>query len=226
MTSGDKRKIIFIVDDEADVREAISMVLVAAGYEVHSFNVGQVCLQYLEDHDCDLLISDVSMPEMDGLVLLDKAREIHPELMVMLVTGVGDVPMAVRAMKLGAAEFVEKPLRREELLNKVEFLMDWAQRRGGIEAMTEAEQEILKYIAQGKSNKVIALELGRSVRTIEVHRSHIMKKLQVENSTDLLRKLWKSVPQDKSQILPLTTGYESREAKIENEDESDNRTDI
>jgi FixJ family two-component response regulator len=185
------------VDDEADVRDAVEMTLSSQGYAVQSFAGGQECLEHLEQQDCDLLITDIRMPSMDGMTLLSLVRQSRPKLPVILVTGVGDIPMAVRAMKMGAADFLEKPLRRDELLCKVQMFTnhDPSQikpapiiHRGIFMDLTDSEWEVMRLILQGKTSKEIADLQGRSVRTVEVHRSHIMKKYNADNIADLLNK--------------------------------------
>lgn len=192
-------KRVCFVDDEADVRDAVEMTLLSRGYEVRSFSGGQECLAHLEEQDCDLLITDIRMPGMDGLTLLNLVRKHRPKLPVILVTGVGDIPLAVRAMKMGAADFMEKPLRREALLGKVKMLLEFKLvkdedlpfTRGHLPYdLTDSEWDVLKLILQGKTSKEIADLQGRSIRTVEVHRAHIMKKFQVETLAELFSRYW------------------------------------
>lgn len=199
-TSASKR--VCFVDDEADIRDAVEMTLSSQGYAVRSFAGGQECLAHLEQQDCDLLITDIRMPSMDGMTLLSLVRQSRPTLPVILVTGVGDIPMAVRAMKMGAADFLEKPLRREELLCKVQMMTipDPSQiktapiiHRGIFMDLTDSEWEVMRMILQGKTSKEIANLQGRSIRTVEVHRSHIMKKYHADNLVDLVNKYWSSL---------------------------------
>ncbi|MEN6307036.1 MAG: response regulator [Anaerohalosphaeraceae bacterium] len=192
-------KRVCFVDDEADVRDAVEMTLLSRGYEVRSFGGGQECLAHLEEQDCDLLISDIRMPEMDGLTLLNLVREKRPKLPVLLVTGVGDIPLAVRAMKMGAADFMEKPLRRDALLGKIRMLLEFKPvdekdipilSKPLLYDLTDSEWDVLKLILRGKTSKEIADLQGRSVRTVEVHRAHIMKKFQVETLAELFSQYW------------------------------------
>ena len=195
-------KRVCFVDDEADIRDAVEMTLSSQGYAVRSFADGQECLAHLEQQDCDLLITDIRMPSMDGMTLLSLVRQRRPDLPVILVTGVGDIPMAVRAMKMGASDFLEKPLRREELLCKVQMMttQDPSQikpapiiYRGIFMDLTDSEWEVMRMILQGKTSKEIADFQGRSVRTVEVHRAHIMKKYHADNIADLLNRYWSSL---------------------------------
>jgi len=195
-------KCVCFVDDEADVRDAVEMTLSTQGYAVRSFAGGQECLAHLEQQACDLLITDIRMPNMDGMTLLSLVRQSRPKLPVILVTGVGDIPMAVRAMKMGAADFLEKPLRRDELLCKVQMMttQDPSQikpapiiYRGIFTDLTDSEWEVMRMILQGKTSKEIADLQGRSVRTVEVHRAHIMKKYHADNIADLLNRYWSSL---------------------------------
>ncbi|MBN2514025.1 MAG: response regulator transcription factor [Sedimentisphaerales bacterium] len=201
MKPGENKRVCF-VDDEADVRDAVAMILSSQGYAVRSFADGQECLTHLEQQDCDLLITDIRMPSMDGMMLLSLVRQRCPDLPVILVTGVGDIPMAVRAIKIGAADFLEKPLRRDELLHKVRKMTTNDPEepkpipiihRGIFVDLTDSEWEVMWMILQGKSSKEIADFQGRSVRTVEVHRAHIMKKYHSDNIVDLVNKYWSSL---------------------------------
>ncbi len=127
---------------------------------------------------------------MDGLTLLTKAKRIAPWVSVMVITGYGDIPMAVRALKLGAVDFVEKPLDRDVFLNKVKSVLNennFSDSSVG-RALTKTEKKVLKLILDGMGNKGIAYKLGRALRTVELHRSHIMHKFGVDNVVDLVKK--------------------------------------
>jgi len=148
------------------------------------------CLEHLRRQRCNLLITDVKMPDMSGIELLIEARRIIPALPVIVITGFGDVPMAVRAMRAGAWDFIEKPLRRERLLSAVESALKHNARPGPAldNALSKTETKVLSLILDGKSNKETAALLHRSVRTIEDHRSNIMQKLGVVSVVDLVKR--------------------------------------
>jgi two-component system, LuxR family, response regulator FixJ len=188
---GVAKRHIFFVDDEPKIRKVVSETLKEFGLKVSSFACAADCLRQLNPIMCDLLITDVKMPGMDGIELLTEIKRIAPWLPVLLITGYGDIPMAVRATKAGAVDFIEKPLDKESFLNKVKSILHrsplndpYIVRR----PLTKAEVVVLKLISQGKTNREIANLLNRSVRTIEVHRSHIMRKFGVDNLADLLKR--------------------------------------
>ena len=180
---------IFFVDDEPKVCKMVGRTLEQAGLKVTCFTDPTDCLGQLRCRTCDLLITDVKMPEMDGIELLTEVKRIIPSLPVIVVTAYGDVPMAVKALKAGASDFIEKPLDRESFLSTVDSVLKQnAQTHRPISGvLTKKEMEVLRLILDGKSTKDIARLQHRSVRTIEDHRSRIMRKLGVDNLVDLVK---------------------------------------
>ncbi len=181
---------VVFVDDEPKVCSTVSKTLERVGTSVRCFPCAKNCLAYLAVHRCELLVTDVMMPEMDGMELLQEVRRQMPWLPVLVVTGHGDVPMAVRAMKAGAADFIEKPLDRDRFLRAVQFLLDRNGGHGALErcALTRAEMKVLYLILDGKNSREIATALHRSPRTIEVHRCHLMQKMGATSVIELLRR--------------------------------------
>ena len=179
---------VVFVDDEPGVCGVVHKMLERAGADVQCFQCAQDCLKHLAAHRCDLLITDVRMPGTDGMDLLKQVKERLPWIPVLLVTGYGDVPLAVQALKAGAADFVEKPLDRDAFLQTVERLIERNARPAAIleESLTKAERKILYHVLDGKNNREIADALHRSPRTVEVHRSHLMQKLGATNIIELL----------------------------------------
>ena len=185
-----KNRHIFFVDDEPKIREVVGETLEQLGSRVSCFAKGSDCLEQLEIQRCDLLITDMKMPGMNGMELLTEAKRLAPWLPVLVVTGYGDIPTAVTAVKAGAVDFIEKPLETETFLRKVksllhhnavlDFLKD--------EPLTRTEVRILRMVIEGKSSKEIANLLHRSIRTIEVHRARVMHKLCVDNLVDLVKR--------------------------------------
>ncbi|UCE47057.1 MAG: response regulator transcription factor [Phycisphaerales bacterium] len=188
MTKGLTRH-IFFVDDEPGIRETVRKSLMAPDTEVSCFASAHDCLEQLRSKKCDLLITDVRMPGMDGLELIAHAKRIVPWIAVLVVSGYGDIPMAVKALKAGAADFLEKPLTKQGLLSAIESALaqNPADPVAGKE-LTKAERRVLHFILAGKSNRETAEILHRSEKTIEVHRNRIMRKLGVDNIVALIKR--------------------------------------
>lgn len=190
--------VVFVVDDDAAVRESLAMLLKFAGFPVAAYDSAKRFLAEAQPSARDCLIADIRMPEMDGM-------ELHQELIrrkftipVIIVTGHGDVPLAVQAMKAGAVDFLEKPFAREVLLAAVRRALesgpqpaisglarDEIARRFAL--LTQREREVYERVVAGKQSKAIAHELGASPRTIEIHRARMMHKMQARNLQDLVR---------------------------------------
>ncbi len=181
---------IFVVDDDSCICDAVCLYLKRAKYECSCFGIADDCLEQLQRHNCDLLITDVKMPGKDGLELLAEAKGMFAGLGVLVMSSYGDIPMAVRAVKAGAIDFIEKPFEWENFLAVVESAIEKNAARvlGSDKSLTKTEKTVLRLILEGKSNKEIGHTLGRSVRTIEVHRSHIMHKLEADNVVELVQK--------------------------------------
>jgi len=184
------KKNIFFVDDESTVRKAVEMTLKRLGYNVSCFANAADCLEKLKKQNCDLLITDVKMPGMDGIELVQKTKHLVPWLPMLIVTGYGDIPMAVRAVKAGALNFIEKPLQSKTLADAIRAALKQNSLANILKgkALTKTETIILRMILQGKTNREIAITLHRSTRTVEDHRLHIMRKLNVENVVDLVKR--------------------------------------
>ncbi len=179
---------IFIVDDDPAICAAIRETLENSGLKTSSFTRASDCLEQLGSQRCDLLIADLKMPEMDGIELLRRARALVPQLPVLVVTGYGTVPSAVQAMRSGAADFIEKPLVKEDFLREVRALLRENSFAGKNYNLTRTEAKVLKMVLAGRSNKEIATLLKRSPRTVETHRAHLMEKLGAENLVELTKR--------------------------------------
>ena len=184
-----EKKSIFVVDDELKVRKVVARTLTQFGAEVSCFGSATDCLEQLRLQECDLLITDVKMPGMDGIELVRSAKRIAPWLPILVITGYGDVPMAVRVVNAGAVDFIEKPLQRQSLLASVQSALKQNDPENLLrgKSLTKKEIVILRLILLGRSNKEIAFILHRSIRTIEDHRRKIMRKLDVDNVVDLVK---------------------------------------
>ncbi len=181
---------IFIVDDDPCICDLVSLTLEGMGYKCSCFEDADSCLERLAIDKCDVLLTDVRMPEKGGIELLVEVKRSLPWLPVLMITSYADIPMSVEAVKAGAFNFIEKPLDGQMLLDAVETALRESDLtnilRGKL--LTKTEAVILNLILQGRSNRGIAHILHRSVRTIEDHRNHIMRKLDVDNVVDLVKR--------------------------------------
>ena len=184
-----KAQRVFFVDDEPLICKAASRTLARRQLEVTCFTNAADCLEALDTADWALLITDMNMPDIDGMQLLERVKAIRPGLPVLIITGFGNIPLAVRAVKAGAFDFVEKPLERAAFLRSVESALMESNYDDGLagKALSKVEMKVLKLIVDGKSNKEAAHLLNRSARTIEDHRARIMRKLDVDNIVDLVK---------------------------------------
>jgi two-component system response regulator FixJ len=196
MTSG---RTIHVVEDDEAMRDSIVALLGDAGYETRAYASAEALLA-CGGPKSGCVVSDIRMPGMDGLTLLKKLRAEGSELPLILITGHGDIPLAVAAMKAGAVDFLEKPFEVDALLAAIE---DGLRRLANpsshsetsaaagrlLETLTAREREVLDYLVAGKSNKEVAAALGVSPRTVEFHRAHIMEKTGVKGLAELVR-LW------------------------------------
>lgn len=191
-------RIIYIVDDDEAVRSALSLLMRAEGFKAQCFASADAFLAAFQPESASCLLVDVRMPGMSGLELQQQLAQRQIPLPVIIMTGHGDVAMAVAAMKAGAMDFIEKPFRNQDLLDRIQQciekydqqLLDKQQRTKAMELLallTEREREVMDLLVTGKLNKQIAAELDISVRTAEAHRARIMEKLQVRTLADVVR---------------------------------------
>lgn len=187
---------ICVVDDDENVRESLGELLDAAGYAVHSFSSAE---QFLADSalgSCSCLVTDVRMPDMDGIALQEELARRGVRFPVIVMTGHADVPLAVRAMRAGATDFIEKPFKPDTLLSAVrQALISGPRTSASVDPklaqrmaeLTAREREVMDLMVHGHPNKVIAQKLDISFRTVEVHRSRILAKMEAENVAELVR---------------------------------------
>jgi len=189
---------IFIVDDDTEVRHALALLMESVGLKVETYSSADAYLEQFDPEAPGCLVLDVRMPGMSGLELQARlaAEAIHPPVIV--ITGHGDVPMAVRAVQAGAVDFIEKPFNDQSLLDSVHRALGLdAKQRGRasklaevktrLASLTPREQQVMKMVVAGKRNKVIALELSVSQSTVEAHRAKVMDKMQAQSLSDLMR---------------------------------------
>lgn len=190
--------IVYLVDDEAAVRRSISFMLRTSGYRVESFASGEDLLRSVAGLERGTILLDVRMPGMDGLQVLDALHDRGVMLPVVIITGHGDIAIAVRAMKAGALDFIEKPFEKAALLAALTAAEARLATTGQIDGQAEAarvllnaltprELDVLNGLVEGHSNKAIAYDLGISPRTVEIHRANLMSKLAVKSLSDALR---------------------------------------
>ena len=189
---------IYLVDDDEAVRHALSYFLKGQGYTVELFDSAESFLaQYIEPVAC-VLVLDLRMGGMSGLELQAKLKELHLNCQIVFITGHGDIQLSVMAMKAGAISFLEKPFSNQDLLSAVEEACARAvesddantrtyRARARYEGLTPREQQVMSLMVQGKMNKEIASALDVSIRTVEVHRSKVMQKMNVQSLPDLVR---------------------------------------
>jgi FixJ family two-component response regulator len=191
-------KIVFVVDDDAGVRQGLRFMLRAAGYSVEAFPSARSFLEGYDPRRGGCLLLDIQMPQISGLELQQTLNVHGWRVPVIFITGHGTVPLAIAAMKAGAFDFIEKPLREDALLESIERALHWNDRayeerleratlQGRAALLTAREREVFELVAAGEPNKIIASHLGISFRTVELHRAHIIEKLQARSLSDLIR---------------------------------------
>ncbi len=189
---------IYIVEDDDAVRDSLTLMLESVGRQVQSYANAD---EFLQDYNQDMagcIVLDIRMPGMNGMELQRKLNELNSILPIIFVTGHGDVPMAVEAMQQGAVDFVQKPYREQELLDKISQAIELDEENRNslqqkqlilqnLQELTPREQDVLRLMVDGKANKVIAIDLDISQRTVEIHRSRVMEKLKANSLAHLVR---------------------------------------
>lgn len=189
---------IFVVDDDEDVRGSLQALLEAEGFAAEAFESASAFLASDAPTRPGCLIADIRMPDMDGLELQEELVRRKALLPVIVVTGHGDVPLAVRAMKAGAIDFLEKPYDEAVLLGSIRRALNEAHEASEraaaaqeaaerLASLTEREHQVLDLLAAGRPNKVIAYELDISPRTVEIHRARVMEKMRAKSLAELVR---------------------------------------
>ena len=189
--------IVYLVDDDEAVRDALGMLFKSIGVEHEAFASALDFLQHYDTRRQSCLVADIRMPGLSGLELQQRLNEQRSEIPIIFITGHGDVPMAVTAMKSGAVDFLQKPFRDQDLIDRIHKALDRdgdvrkgrAEReeiRARLALLTPREREVMERVARGQANKVIAMDLGVSQRTVELHRARVMKKLRLRSVAELV----------------------------------------
>jgi FixJ family two-component response regulator len=192
------KSIVFVVDDDASVREALKSLIRSVGLQVELFRSAQEFLQWTKPDVPSCLILDVRLPGISGLDFQSKRAEANDPIPIIFITGHGDIPMSVRAMKAGAVEFLTKPFRDQDLLDAIHVALERDQARRQHEAeiailrerfewLTPREREVLPLVVSGLPNKHIAAEIGTSETTVKVHRGQLMRKMGADSLPELVR---------------------------------------
>jgi len=192
------KRIVHVVDDEEAIRRSIGFMLKTSGFAVHSYPSGDDFLAAVKSAEAGCVLMDIRMPGMDGLEVHEEMRRRGITLPVVVLTGHGDVNLAVRAIKGGAVDFIEKPFEKAALIHAIEDAfrrieetnkdqVDADEARTRLAVLTPRERDVLEGLVRGDPNKTIAYALGISTRTVEVHRTNLMAKLGRRSLSDVLR---------------------------------------
>lgn len=190
--------VVHIVDDDEAVRQLLAFLLSAAGIPVRLYDSATAFLNVVPEIQAGCLITDVRMPDMTGIELLRRLRTKLIDLPAIVITGHGDIALAVEAMKAGAVDFIEKPFEEEAILGAVRSVAERAGRKGRqseegaaltakLASLSEREWQVLEGLVAGNANKTIAYDLGISPRTVEVYRANLMTKMQAKSLSELIR---------------------------------------
>lgn len=189
---------VYVVDDDDGMRRALTLLLSTVGYNTHAYARPSEFLAKLKSDEAGCLVLDIRMPEMSGLELQRQLNRSGCMLPIIFITGHGDVPMAVQAMKAGAFEFIQKPFRDQDLLDQINHaLRHDAENRQNVarradvlrrlETLTPRERQVMDLVVDGGANKVIAIDLGLSERTVEIHRAKVMEKMGARSVAHLVK---------------------------------------
>ncbi|MEQ8691531.1 MAG: response regulator [Pseudomonadales bacterium] len=194
----DRQQTVFVVDDDEGIRDGLRVLLATIKQPCETFASAAEFLASYDPQQAGCLLLDIRMPQMSGLELQQELNKRGSNLPIIFITGHGDIPMAVEAMRNGALDFVRKPFREHDLLDRINeaLTLELTKRKWSIEhdellarlsSLSEREKAVFERVADGEMNKVIGFDLGISERTVEVHRANVMKKLNVRTLAELIR---------------------------------------
>lgn len=189
---------VFVIDDDQAVRESLGLLLKSMGQRARLFDSAQAFLDQFTPDMNGCIVLDIRMPGMSGVELQQRLKAMRCTMPVIFITGHGDVPMAVEAMLNGAFDFIQKPFRDQELLDRINQALTWdtehrceEERRRSVQerfaSLTPREREVLDCVVRGLANKVIAMDLDLSQRTVEIHRARVMEKMGARSLAELVR---------------------------------------
>ena len=190
--------VVFVVDDDVSVRESLAPLIRRAGWKPETFSSAQEFLSRPRDETPSCLVLDVELPDLNGLDLQERVIADRAAMPIIFITGHGDIPMSVRAMKAGAAEFLTKPFERDALLNAIRSAIELSREallqaselkilRERYSSLTPREREVLAWVVSGLLNKQVGGELGMTEATVKAHRGKIMQKMKADSLADLVR---------------------------------------
>jgi FixJ family two-component response regulator len=194
----EKPATVFVVDDDEAVRTSLRLLLKSVGLPVETYAAAQEFLDQFDPDRAGCLVLDIRMPGISGLELQQNLNDQHSIMPIVFITGHGDVPMAVEAMQAGAVDFIQKPFRDQDLIDRINralekdremrnALRERDEIRRRMSQLTPREREVLELVTQGKANKVIAGDLNVSQRTVEIHRARVMEKMGANSLAHLVR---------------------------------------
>jgi len=194
----DTKGTVFIVDDDEAVRDSLCFLLKTVNLDAQTFPSGDDFLAGYDEEMNGCVLLDIRMPGTSGLEVQKKLQELSCKLPIIFITGHGDVPMAVEAMQSGAFDFIQKPFRDQDLLDRIYQALEAHQAEEEnankqrefeklYQSLTPREQEVMEFVVKGAANKVIAIDLGVSQRTVEIHRARVMEKMQARSLAELVR---------------------------------------
>jgi two-component system, LuxR family, response regulator FixJ len=190
--------LVHVIDDDEAMRDSLAFLLRSAGMDARTYDSATAFLATLPGVSGGCIVTDVRMPEISGVDLLRRLRELQVAIPVIVITGHGDVQLAVEAMKIGATDFIEKPFDDDVLLTAIRSALDRSQKNAQQDAersnlheklatLSSREREVLEGLVAGKPNKIIAFDLGISPRTVEIYRANVMTKMNASSLSDLVR---------------------------------------
>ncbi len=220
------KPVVYVVDDDPAIREALSWLIETVSIDVETFETANAFLDHYSPNRPACLVLDVRLPGLGGLDLQEMLVVRRDPLPVLLITGHGDVVMAVRAMKMGAVDFIQKPFNNQVLLDKIQKAIDVHRQRmeqiaisadidDRIVRLSSRETQVMERVVVGRSNRSIAAELGLSPKTIEVHRARVMEKMKAESLAELVRLHLTVAHRSEEHRTPsVKTPIESRECEL------------